>query len=133
LNEETWMWLYNISILYLYARSVAQVISIHSDYHKDGWCNSNILDLNSVGGTLFRPCPVYHLSILRLFMVSPFCKKKMSSPSQCYITPTDETEPLNNIITYQTMLLIIVIYLWIHLCIHREMFIHVGALGSSWQ
>lgn len=100
------MLLYNISILYLYACSMAQVISILSAYHKEIWCNSNILDLNSVGGTLFKLCPVHHLTFLRLFMVSSFCQGKypfmIIFPSQCHIISAVERDPLNNIVIHHT-------------------------------
>jgi hypothetical protein len=66
------MSLYNISILYSYACSMAQVISILNACHEESWCNNNILDLNSVGGAPLKLCPVLHLSFLSLFVVSSF-------------------------------------------------------------
>lgn len=131
------MSIYNVSILYLYACSMAQVMSILSAYHKEIWCNSNILDMNSVGGTLLKLCPVHHLSFLKLFMISSFCQGTypfmIIIPSECHITSAVETDQLNNIVIHHALLLITVINLLIYLCFHTEMFIHVGDLESSRQ
>jgi hypothetical protein len=94
---------------------MAQVISILNAYHKEIWCKSNILDLNSVGGTVLALCPVHHLSFLRLFMVSAFCNGKypfmIIFPSACHIASAVEMDPLNNIVLRHTLLLITVINL----------------------